>query len=294
MIRKSRRTKRGRGSPKAACWESAERIGADDGPQRSKGLWIVVFAAAILAAATASLYWKPFSRQAMPSPPLQPPAGELVESVAPPAAQPLGPSEKSERCTALLMSFINAPDHATRCGFVFGRLAMRDILERHYSENGHSLPRRVINPAVSAVAIQDREIIIVSFFDENGKAKAAPFEWDGDEYRLHWEAFAGYGEIAWQQFFDLRPEGEYAMRANLFIPENAEIREGGITALLSHPDLTAPRFVTLPAGSDAYLQITGCPPATDVPALIGIQWPEDGDTDLPVVSRWIHRDWIGL
>jgi hypothetical protein len=228
----------------------------------------------------------------MEHPPAQPDAGEILGSSTPPAVQPLDPSVKSERCIAALLAFINAPDHPARCEFVFGGIALRDTIERHYSENSNSLPARLINPAVSAVAMDDREIIIVSFSDEHATAKAAPFEWDGEAYRLHWEAFAGYGEITWQQFFDLRPEGEFAMRAKLFIPENAEIRDAAITALISHPDLSSPRFVTIPTASDTYLQLAACPPASDIPALIGIRWLNDKPTALPVVSRWIHRDWI--
>ena len=254
----------------------------------------MVPAVVIFAAVTMTLNRQHSSPRAIPSRPAQASVLEVVESESPSAAQPIEPSVKSERCVTALLEFINAPDHRTRCEFVFGRIAMRDILEKHYAEVGHCIPRRVINPDVSAVAMQDREIIIVSFSDENGKVNAAPFEWDGDSYRLHWEAFAGYGEISWQQFFDSRPDGEYEMRVKLFIPENSEIQKGAITALLSHPDLPSPKFVTIPAGSNTYRQLANCKAATDVPALIGIRWPKDRALARPVISRWIHRDWIGF
>lgn len=204
--------------------------------------------------------------------------------------QPLDPSVKSEQALAALLAFVNAPDNSMRCDHVIGRRTIRNILEGFYKKRERTLPARVINPTVAAVEVGGREIVIVSFVDENGKSKAAPFEWDVDGYRLHWEAFVGYGEISWQEFFDQKPMGEFKMRANLYLPENSGSED--LTVLLSHPELSSPKVVRILKGSLAARMLSSYPFVTDIPVLIGIRWPEKDDLSLPVVTRWFHRDWI--
>lgn len=215
----------------------------------------------------------------------------VPESVSPPADQ----AGKSEAVIAVLLAIVNSPDHTSRCEHIIGRSAMHDRLESHYGREGRLFPTRIINPSVTAIETNNREILLVSFINESGKRISAPFEWDGDAYRLHWEAMTGYGDVPWETFFNERPQGVYEMRANLYLPREAgDLPENAerITALLSHPELPKPRTVAIPVGSEAHRQLLALPPDTDIPAHIGIQWMEGDVASLPIVSRWLHRDWI--
>lgn len=202
---------------------------------------------------------------------------------------------KSEAVIAVLLAFVNSKDHIRRCDYIVGRATKLERLESYYDKDGYPLLGRIINPAVTALEMNDREILIVSFINEAGKRISAPFEWDNDSYRLHWEAMTGYCEVPWEIFLKNRPKGEFEMRANLYLSQTMRDipnEAGWITAFLSHPDLPEPQTVAIPVGSEAYKQLLALPPNTDVPARIGIRWVENENLSLPVVARWYHRDWI--
>jgi hypothetical protein len=208
---------------------------------------------------------------------------------------PTGTNEKSEAVIAALLAFVNSPNHASRCRHLIGRSKMREQLEAYYGKQGHSFPKRIINPTVTAFEVGYREIIIILFIDQDGKRISAPFEWDIDGYRLHWEAMTGSGDIPWQDFFDRRPEGDFNMRVNLFVPKiDHELPNDNnrIIALISHPDLQQARTVAIPVGSEVHNQLLDHPSETDIPAHIGIQWLDGEGSLLPVLTKWHHRDWI--
>lgn len=213
----------------------------------------------------------------------------------PEAPLPTDQETKSEAAISALLAFVNAPDHASRCDHLIGRSALRDKLEAYYERDGHSLPERIINPNVTSIGMDGREILIVSFIDETGKKISAPFEWDSGSYRLHWEAMTAHGDIPWQVFFDARPEGTFEMRANLYVHQkmrDVPADATRITALLTHPDLPEPQTVAIPVGSVVHRQLMNLPSGSDIPARIGIRWMDGEDHSLPLVTRWHHRDWI--
>lgn len=213
----------------------------------------------------------------------------------PPVAEPPPKVEaKSESVISELLGFVNAPTHAARSTRMFGQAEAVEHLENYYDQRGRTLPRKIINPSVSAVNFKDRELLLVAFLDENNRAWSAPFEWDGKSYRLHWEAMTGFGEISWSEFLENRPKGTFTMRANFFLPENENfdaLALDHLVVLMSHPDLPVPTSVLVPNESNAHRQLASYPRATDIPGIVEIKWPE-GNGERPVVTRWVQRDWI--
>ena len=214
---------------------------------------------------------------------------------APPVSEPPAKAEaKSEAVISELLGFVNDPTHAARSRRMFGQAEALANLENYYDQRGNTLPRKMVNPSVSAVNFKDRELLLVAFLDESGRAWSAPFEWDGGSYRLHWEAMTGFGEISWRAFLENRPKGVFTMRANFFLPENEifdPLATDHLVVLMSHPDLPLPASVLVPNGSNIYRQLASHPRATDIPGIVEIKWPE-GNSERPVLTRWIQRDWI--
>lgn len=207
---------------------------------------------------------------------------------------PADPKTKSDVVIAELLGFINDADHATRSLRIYELVDTIAHLRSYYDKRGRALPKKVVNPAVTAVDLKGREIILVVFQDEAGRTWSAPFEWDRGSYRLHWEAMTGFGEISWQEFFKNHPSGHYKMRATFFLPEEAiesPAAVGHAVVLMSHPDLEQPVSVLVPLASQTYLRLTSHPRATDIPALVEIHWPDASATQ-PVLSSWIHDNWI--
>lgn len=211
----------------------------------------------------------------------------------------LPPIEKAEVAVAaitVLTDFINARNHLDRCDYVVGGGKILNLLEKHYEIRGRQLPRRIINPVTSAVELNGRQIILISFTDESGKQIAAPFEWSGDKYLLHWEAMTGYGDIALPVFFAQQTPGLFSIRGTIFVPERQDSIQidssPGFTALLSHPDLSEPRIVFIPDGSSAHHHLEDFPRNVDIPAHISVTWRNSNDTGLPVIAEWHHKHWI--
>ena len=289
------RRRRRKRSAAAPSWENTRREDSGGGGKHFREFVFFGVIATLVAAIPVWMYFVPSPEtEKLPETPAL--EAKTVTTEVSPFSPPLEPSEKSDQAIAALLAFVNATDNRIRSQYVIGRLAMCDTLEDYYGKFDHKVPARIINPAVSSVETGGREIVIVSFVDENGRTNAAPFEWDADAYHLHWEAFVGYGEIPLQKFFSSRPKGEFKVRVKLFIPENQVDGDGAkkdITALVSHPDLPSPGFVRVPVDSVAFQRLSRLPPGTDVPALITIRWPKNvTEPSLPVLSGWIHRDWI--
>lgn len=201
---------------------------------------------------------------------------------------------KSETVISELLGFVNDPTHAARSRRMFGQAEALEHLENYYDQRGRTLPRKIINPSVSAVNFKDRELLLVAFLDESNRAWSAPFEWDGRSYRLHWEAMTGFGEISWREFLEKRPKGRFKMRGNFFLPQSETfdpVATDHVVVLISHPDLTRSISVLVRNNSEVHRQLSKLTRATDIPGIVEIQWPE-GNGERPVLTRWIQRDWI--
>ena len=201
---------------------------------------------------------------------------------------------RSEAAISELLGFVNDPTHSARSKRMHGQAEALEHLEDYYDQRGNALPRRIINPSVSAVNFKDRELLLVAFLDENGRSWAAPFEWNGHSYRMHWEAMVGYGEIPWVEFFDKRPQGTFQMRANFFLPDNEvfdPVATDCIVVLMSHPDLPRPATVLVQNGSAIHRQLSSYPRAMDIPGIAEIQWKE-GESNHPELTGRFQRDWI--
>jgi len=219
-----------------------------------------------------------------------PPKGPAQEIPAVPSS----PEKKSETAIAALLEFVNAPSHQERAHGTYERTETVEHLIEYYDQRGNSLPQRVINPTVSALSLRDRELLLVSFTDQDGRQWSAPFEWKGNSYLLHWEAMVGFGEISWDEFFQDRPKGHFVMRANFFLPENDTVRPlatDRIVILVSHPELAQAAGVEVQIGSEVHQQLMGFPRLIDIPAMVDLYWPE-GENAMPLLSRWLQRDWI--
>lgn len=207
---------------------------------------------------------------------------------------PLDPKDRANAAIKEILGFVNATSHVERTARIFETDDIPRKLDAYYQSRGHSLPKRIINPSVTAAEFKGRELLFVSFSDESGRLWSAPFEWDRDRYRMHWEAMTGFGEISWDTFFAERPKGVHRMRLKLYLPEDGlAVSPDGIhlIGLVSHPELVQPMGVLVKKNSPVHRSIEALGQQGDVPALVGIEWPETGG-DQPVICEWLHRDWL--
>jgi hypothetical protein len=287
--RKRRRSKRGHQDE--LPWDSPE----DGIPQAGRGIhqskpssiWIlgVLLAGGLLLIAVLWCIGRP-------SPMPQVAKIEVIPETG--GQAPLDPEAKSEAVIAELLSFVNAPNHHDRSMRVYEQANILEYLKKYYNQGEHDFPKRIINPSVSAVNLRDRELLLVAFTDQNGRAWSAPFEWKRGAYRLHWEAMVGFGAISWKEFFGSKPTGHFTMRAKFFLPENetpSPVDPEYVMILMSHPELPQPVSVRVRYGSEAHQQLVSYPRSTDIPGIVEIYWPE-GSSSQPVLSRWLQRDWI--
>jgi hypothetical protein len=84
-------------------------------------------------------------------------------------AAPSSPEKKSEAVTAALLGFVNDRTHQERALRIYQKTGALERLTEYYDHRGNSLPQRVINPAVSALSLKDRELLLVSFTDQDGR-----------------------------------------------------------------------------------------------------------------------------
>ena len=223
--------------------------------------------------------------------PYKPPPVVRQMNLPPP---PADPKAKSDAAVAALLAFINAPNHTARSALVYEKEHAREHLETYYEKRRHLLPAKVLNPAVSAVNLNDREILLVTFLDENGRQWSAPFEWDRNAFLLHWEAMTGFGEISWQEFLENKPQGEFTMRATFYVPPDdldQSHDQDYITVLMSHPDLEKPTSVLIGRNSEVHHQISFYPKGKDIPAIVKIKWADRGNSQ-PELTKWYQTNWI--
>lgn len=251
-----------------------------------------LFLMALTALAFLVILWNLKNRQqaSLPESTLAKPKETVVEISAP----PVSPEEKSEAAIAKLLEFVNAHSHPERVLRIYQQTKPLEQLIEYYDQRGNALPQRIINPAVSALSVKDRELLLVSFTDQDGRQWSAPFEWKNSSYHLHWEAMVGFGEISWIQFFQERPREHFIMRANFFLPENDEVQPlatDRIIVLMSHPELANAVSVEVLIDSEVHQHLMEFPRLTDIPAMVDLYWPE-GENGMPRLSRWLQRDWI--
>jgi hypothetical protein len=104
----------------------------------------------------------------------------------------------------------------------------------------------------------------------------------------------GFGEVSWSDFFQKRPKGNFVMRANFFLPESDAVQPltgDFVVILMTHPELAQAASVEVRVGSEAHQQLMEYPRLTDIPAMVELHWPE-GQNRMPLLSRWMQRDWI--
>ncbi|MFT3991303.1 MAG: hypothetical protein QM680_07820 [Luteolibacter sp.] len=203
--------------------------------------------------------------------------------------------DRSQAAVDSLIAFLNSPDASSRTQWLFGGQPGANILEQYDKSVSREMPRRVINPSVSAMRVKGREILLVLFKDHQQRSWSAPFEWDRGTYRLHWEAMTGYGEIPWQTFRDKKPPGRYRMRANLFLPaapfQTSPLEDMAVISL-THPELPVPMTALIPRTSELFSQLETLGPSGDFPAVIEIEWKPSQESIGPTITGLVHRDWL--
>lgn len=224
------------------------------------------------------------------------PAPSGNESVsAPPLQQAqVGSKAKADAVLSELMAFVNDVDHSARSTRVFEKENILRKLLSYYAPGSHSLPKRIINPSVTGLDFKGRELLLAAFFDESGRQWPAPFEWDRDRYRLHWEVMTAYGAVSCRALIQNRTSGTHEIRLKLYIPEDglSEHPDGlHIFGLASHPDQDQPFGLFIQKGSDVHRAIIEMSRKGDVPALVDVEWVRDND-EYPTLTRWTHSDWI--
>lgn len=210
---------------------------------------------------------------------------------------PFSPEARSAAALDALLAFANAPDHKSRLPLLYESNLAAATLDEFYSRDPELLPQKVLNPSVSAITLDGREILLVSFLDHRHRPWSAPFEWFRDSYKLHWKAMTSYCETPWSNFLQNHPRGKFIMRGKLYLPE-APISDPGSSdftiALVSHPDLSQPSTLRIPRGSKAAESIKDFPRSKDVPGIFEVSWDANAamQATRPILVRWIQRDWI--
>lgn len=207
------------------------------------------------------------------------------------------PQERSAAALEALVSFANAPDHAFRVPLLHERDVSANTLREFYTRDPELLPETIVNPSVSAIELDGREILLVSFIDHKQRPWSAPFEWSRGSYKLHWKAMTGYCEIPWSTFIEQRPEGRFTMRGKLYLPSTDSEEPGAtgfITALVAHPDLSQPIPVRIQQGSEASNWMGSFHRAKDIPGIFEFTWesPVPADSTRPTLTHCLKRDWI--
>lgn len=222
----------------------------------------------------------------------KPPSAAVPVDYLPP---PESPEEKTAAAMAVLDEFFRINNPALRLPLVFDSEGQTGDFLDYYVNRGRSDPEAIHDRKVTAILDKDREILIVTFKDENNRTWAAPFEWKTKGYHLHWGSMTGYGEVPWERFLAEQPSKPVRMRLNIYIPdaESPPLIPGGHTfVLISHPELAKPMGALL-APSPSLKPLLKLPRNTDIPANVSIQWQDfDGAEKWPVITDLIHRNWI--
>ena len=221
----------------------------------------------------------------------------VIATAKTPPASDSPPNEQKEKSDAVIsawIGFIKARNHLARESMIFEEVGASDRLKIHYDQNGNSLPKKILNPSVSAVMRDAREILLLSFADETGKKWLAPYEWRDDRYYVHWDALTGFCETPWPVLLEKRPTGFFRMRGNFVVPESLseELKSSDhILVWVGHPDLEKPVAVSLSKTSEAYRMMNAFPRGKAIPAVVEIEWPNP-KAARPELTRWIHQGWF--
>lgn len=219
----------------------------------------------------------------------------VVRSSSEVAPPPERPEEKSALALAAVDRFFSAARMEEKLDLVFDLRVEAEEVKDYYLTRGRVDPSPEGERKVTAISESGREILIVTFRDQSGRDWAAPLEWHGTGYRLHWGAMTGYGEIPWAKFLE-KPRGEkWKMRLNLYRPADQtahQLPEGHDYVLVTHPELQRPLGALL--APDSSLQsIQLLPEGRDIPVRVEMIWQDFGEAgEWPVITSLIHRNWI--
>ncbi len=224
-----------------------------------------------------------------------PSTGALSASHTEARLPPESPEEKSAAAIALLDSFFKIRNPARRLPLVFNPANEQDAMLDYYGRRGRADPTGLHNRKVTALLEKGREILIVTFDDQDKRRWAAPVEWHTNSYRLHWGSMTGYGETSWDLFVARKPEASSRMRVNIYRPDSTAtgLHPAGYEyVLLTHPELPQPLGALL-GSSESLEPLRRTPANTDIPAYVVMQWQDFGpDGKWPVIASLIHRNWI--
>ena len=114
-----------------------------------------------------------------------------------------------------------------------------------------SAPSEMRNPKTSAFRFHNRDLLLVSFHDGNGRLWSAPVEWIEGSYLLHWQAMTAAGDTSWSNVLAGDHKSSIRLRANLTRYSQILKAPGGYEwALLEHPSSSEPKTILLPLESD--------------------------------------------
>jgi hypothetical protein len=208
---------------------------------------------------------------------------------------PESPQEKSTAAIALLDEFFKISDPSRRLHLVFDSVDQTDAFLDYYGRIGRRDPAGIRDRKVTAILDKGREILIVTFKDEQNRQWAAPVEWNVNGYRLHWGSMTGYGEVPWDRFLAERSPNTVTMRVNIYRPDSEPstfVPEGHAFVLITHPELGKPLGALL-SNAPSLEPLLKLPKNTDIPAKVIMQWRNFGPSgEWPVVSELVHRNWI--
>lgn len=225
-------------------------------------------------------------------------SGFIVQPAAAPEKYlppPESPEKKTSAAMEALNVFFETKDPTSRSALLFDPESESAAVFDYYMHRDRRDPEVIHDRKVTAVLDKDREILIVTFKDDENRQWAAPFEWKINGYRLHWGSMTGYGDLPWDRFLAEQPTKPVRMRVNIYIPDSespAFIPSVHTSVLLTHPELKKPMGALL-GPSSSLTPLLKLPRNTDIPANVTMQWSEfEGAGNWPVITDLIHRNWI--
>ncbi len=251
-------------------------------PVKGRRILIGLFCLVPLALLTGILLWlnEPRHFEA-------PIAGEPPVKV-PVAEPPSGRSEKTHAAILTVDRFFLAEDSESKKSFLFDE-SESSLMKSYYAKRARP---RMIDPRVTAVELKGREILLVSFRDGEGREWAAPVEWRISEYRLHWGAMVGAGEMDWRQFLARKSQILVTMRVNLTMTDEAFFKgefDGNLSGLLEHPDLEEPLVVLVAPSRET----RALPVGRKIPLMVAMRFNETSSGyKSPLIAKVFHPSWI--
>jgi hypothetical protein len=220
-----------------------------------------------------------------------PPSDEESGSDSPKAEYVLAPEGREERSALAIKTldqFFLASGPTARAEYLFDQGDIPAMDEFYEAPQKH----KIINPKVTAVDIKGREILIISFQDETGVQRAAPMEWKGDGYQLHWGAMMARGQMTWEDFLRDEPTDPVAMRVVLSLEKKPSFEfdfDGNYYGSIEHPELSQP----LPVVIAPHSWVVSLSVGERVPLKVLVKYVTlSNGTSWPLVSGLIHLHWI--